>query len=111
MLRTYLRLFRFALPYKWRFVAAFACMIVLAAATSAYAVLLGPALSFIFRGDVGSAADLGRFVPKSVDLTAWLAHASKTQILAFLPILVMGVSLVKGFAYFGQAFLMSAVSS
>jgi subfamily B ATP-binding cassette protein MsbA len=111
MLRTYLRLFRFALPYKWRFAGAFLCMIVLAGATSAYAVLLGPALSFIFRGDVGSAGELARFAPKWVNLTAFLEHASKHQILAILPILVCGVALVKGMAFFGQAYLMSAVSS
>ncbi len=51
MLRTYLRLFRFALPYKWRFVGAFLSMMVLAGATSAYALLLGPALDFIFSGE------------------------------------------------------------
>ncbi len=111
MLRTYLRLFRFALPYKWRFAGAFACMIVLAAATSAYAVLVGPALSFIFRGDIGSASELARLVPKWLDVGPFLQHASKHQILAILPVLVMGVSLVKGVAFFGQATLMAAVSS
>ncbi len=111
MLRTYLRLFRFALPYKWRFVGAFLCMMALAAATSAYAVLLGPALSFIFRGDIGSAAELARFAPKALDVSGFLQHASKHQILAILPILILGVSLVKGVAFFGQATLMAAVSS
>src|SRR5512142_2308208 len=111
MLRTYLRLFRFALPYKWRFAGAFVCMLVLAGATSAYAVLLGPALSFIFRGDVGSAGELARFAPKAIDVAGFLQTASKHQILAILPILVCGVALVKGLAFFGQAYLMSAVSS
>ncbi|HET6437620.1 MAG TPA: ABC transporter transmembrane domain-containing protein [Anaeromyxobacter sp.] len=110
-MRTYLRLFRFAGPYKWRFLGAFASMMVLAAATSAYALLLGPALSFIFSGDLGSAAQLSHFVPRSFDLTGYLAHADRHQILAALPILVVGVALLKGLAFFGQAYLMTSVSS
>ncbi len=59
-MRTYLRLFRFAWPYRYRFAGALACMVVLAAATSAYVNLLGPALDFLFTGRVGAAAQLAR---------------------------------------------------
>ncbi len=110
-MRTYLRLFRFAFPYKWRFAGAFVSMMVLAAATSAYALLLGPALNFIFSGDLGSAGQIARFVPKSLNLGGWLGQADKHEILAILPFVVLGVSLVKGVAFFGQAFLMASVSS
>jgi subfamily B ATP-binding cassette protein MsbA len=111
LLRTYLRLFRFALPYKWRFAGAFLSMVVLAGATSAYALLLGPALDFIFSGNTQSANQLSRFVPKSVNLTGYLEHADKHQVLALLPLVVIVVALVKGIAFFGQAYLMAAVSS
>jgi ATP-binding cassette, subfamily B, bacterial MsbA len=110
-LRTYFRLFRFALPYKWRFAGAFLCMLVLAAATSAYSLLLGPALSFIFSGSIDSANQLVRFMPRFIDLAGYLQHADKHQVLVGLPFLIVGVALVKGLAFFGQAFLMAAVSS
>jgi subfamily B ATP-binding cassette protein MsbA len=109
--RTYFRLFRFALPYKWRFVGAFLSMMVLAAATSAYALLLGPALDFIFSGNIQSANQLVRFVPKSLNLASYLQQADRHQILLVLPLLVMGVALVKGLAFYFQAYLMAAVSS
>ena len=110
-MRTYFRLFQFARPYRWLFVGAFLSMMVLAAATSAYALLLGPALNFIFSGDISSAGQLARFVPKSIDLSGYLSHADKQQILAILPFVVVGVALVKGVAFFSQAYLMAAVSS
>jgi ATP-binding cassette, subfamily B, bacterial MsbA len=110
-LRTYFRLFRFAAPYKWRFAGAFLSMLVLAAATSAYSLLLGPALSFIFSGNIDSANQLVRFVPRFLDLAGYLQHADRHQVLVVLPFLVMGVSLVKGVAFFGQAYLMASVSS
>ncbi len=44
-MRTYLRLLRYAAPYKLRIAAAVACMAVLSFATAAYANLLGPALA------------------------------------------------------------------
>jgi len=109
--RTYLRLFRFAFPYKWQFVGAFLSMMVLGLATSAYAVLLGPALTFIFKGDIGSAGQVARFVPRSFHLEEWLQHADRHQILAVLPFVVMAVTVVKGVAFYGQAYLMASVSS
>jgi ATP-binding cassette, subfamily B, bacterial MsbA len=111
LFRTYLRLFHFARPYKWRFAGAFLSMLVLAGATSAYALLLGPALDFIFSGNIQSANQLVRFVPRSLNLAGYLQHTDKHQVLTVLPLLVIGVALVKGLAFFGQAYLMAAVSS
>src|SRR5512138_2074196 len=87
-------------------------MIVLGAATSAYAVLLGPALNFIFqRGETGSfGQQFSRFVP-GFDMQAWLKQADPHQILAVLPFLIVGVTLLKGVAFYGQAYLMASVSS
>jgi subfamily B ATP-binding cassette protein MsbA len=109
-LHAYLRLLRFATPYRWRFVAALLCMLVLAGTTAAYAQLLGPALDFLFTGRVTAVANLGKFVPASLDVREMLARVDRQQFLSVLPFLVVGLSLVKGVAYFGQFYLMGMVS-
>ncbi|HSN89768.1 MAG TPA: ABC transporter transmembrane domain-containing protein [Anaeromyxobacteraceae bacterium] len=109
-MRTYLRLLRFAAPYRWRFLAALSCMALLAATTAAYAQLLGPVLSFLFTGEVSAVASLGKFLPGSVDPTAWLGGVDRARFLVVLPLLVFGVSLVKGLAFFGQSYMMGTIS-
>ena len=109
-MRTYLRLFRFALPYKWHLVGALLCMVVLAAATTAYVNLLGPALDFLFTGRLSSAAQLGHLLPRSVDLPGFLARFDRHRMLAILPLVIILMALVKGFAYFGQFLLMAVIS-
>ncbi|ACG73928.1 ABC transporter-related protein [Anaeromyxobacter sp. K] len=108
-MRAYLRLFRFVLPYKGRLVAAIACMAVLSITTAIYVNLLGPALQFLFTGDTGAVATLGKFLPDSVDLAGLLAGADRASILAALPLVIVAVSVVKGFAYFGQFYLIGMV--
>ena len=108
-MRAYLRLLRFAAPYKGRLAGAIACMAVLSLATAAYVNLLGPALEFLFTGRPGAMAGLGRFLPASVDLRAVLTRVDRMQILAALPFVIVAVSVVKGFAYFGQFYLMGMV--
>jgi subfamily B ATP-binding cassette protein MsbA len=110
-LGTYLRLFRFALPYKWRFAGAFACMFVLAGATAAYVNLLGPVLDFLFTGRSGSAASLGKVLPSWLDVQGFLSTIDRKQMLAILPVVIVIVALVKGLAFFGQSFLMATTSS
>ena len=107
---AYLRLLRFAAPYKGRFAGALACMVVLALATAAYVNLLGPVLEFLFTGNTGAVAPLGRFVPSSVDFAGWLRSADRQRVLALLPIVIVSVAVVKGIAYFGQFYLMGMVS-
>jgi subfamily B ATP-binding cassette protein MsbA len=105
-LRTYLRLLRFAAPYRLRISAAVACMLVLGAGTSAYAYLLGPALKFLIGG---GETGLDLKLPIPVDATrvsGGLAHFSREQALAILPIAILVVTVVKGIAYFGQNYLM-----
>ncbi len=109
-MNAYLRLLRFAAPYKGRFAAALGCMVVLALSTAAYVNLLGPVLEFLFTGNARAVASLGRFLPASLDVTAWLQHAGRESILALLPVVITGVALVKGLAYFGQFYLMGMVS-
>src|SRR5919198_4439353 len=102
------RLLRFAAPYRWRFAAALGCMVVLALATAAYVNLLGPVLEFLFTGRSQAVAALGRFVP-AVDVAGWLGRVDRERVLAVLPLVITGVALVKGIAYFGQLYLMGMV--
>jgi ATP-binding cassette, subfamily B, bacterial MsbA len=109
-LSAYLRLLRFAAPYRARFVAALLCMVVLAFSTAAYVNLLGPVLEFLFTGRAQAVASLSRFLPASVDLAGWLQRVERERVLALLPFVIVGVALVKGVAYFGQFYLMGMVS-
>jgi ATP-binding cassette, subfamily B, bacterial MsbA len=109
--RTYVRLFRFAWPYRWRFAGALLCMVVLAAATSAYVNLLVPALDFLFTGRTGASAQLARVMPHGRELVGALEHLDRRALLKALPFVIVGVALVKGLAYFGQFYLMASVSS
>ncbi len=107
---AYLRLLRFAAPYRGRFAAALACMVVLALATAAYVNLLGPVLEFLFTGHTRAVAQLARFVPGSLDFAGWLQRADRERLLALLPIVIITLALVKGLAYFGQFYLMGMVA-
>jgi len=109
-LRTYLRLFRFAIPYRWRFAGAFICMVLLAGATTAYVNLLGPALDFLFTGRTSAAVSVARILPRWIDLAGFLARVDRRQVLAYLPFVMFAVALFKGLAYFGQFYLMMSVS-
>jgi subfamily B ATP-binding cassette protein MsbA len=108
--RTYLRLLAFGWPHRWLFAAALTCMIVLASATAAYVNLMGPALDFLFTGQAASLANMAHMLPKKVDVASKLASVDRAQLLALLPMLIVGVSLVKGVAYFGQMYLMGLIS-
>ncbi len=108
-MRTYLRLLRFALPYKWKLGLAIACMAVLSMATAAYVYLLGPVLEFLFRGEPKAIANLARFVPPSLDLAGTIARLDRRAILAALPAVIVGLALLKGIAYFGQFYLMGMI--
>ncbi len=109
-LRTYLRLLQFAAPYRWRFLAAFGCMAVLALATAMYVNLLGPVLEFLFTGQVGAMGSLARLLPGDGELAAWAKGIDRAQALRVLPWIVITVSLTKGVAFFGQAYLMGTTS-
>jgi subfamily B ATP-binding cassette protein MsbA len=109
-LRTYFRLFRFAVPYKWRFAASLACMVVLASATTAYVNLLGPALDFLFTGRTNAVQSLARMAPRGLDAARYLQSIDRRQMLFILPFVIVAVAIVKGFAYFGQSYLMATAS-
>jgi ATP-binding cassette, subfamily B, bacterial MsbA len=107
--RAYLRLLRFAAPYRWRFAAALGCMVVLALSTAAYVNLLGPVLEFLFTGRTQAVASLARVVP-GLDVASAIGHVDRERVLAVLPWVILAVAVVKGVAYFGQFYLMGMVS-
>ncbi len=108
-MRTYLRLLKFAAPYKLRIALAILCMALLSLSTAAYANLLGPMLEFLFTGSVKSLGILRSFMPSGFDMDAWLATVDRQRALSFLPWVVVLVSGVKGVAAFGQNYLMGMV--
>ena len=109
-LRTYLRLLAYAAPYRWRFLAAFACMAVLALSTAMYVNLLGPVLEFLLTGQVGAMGSLARLLPGDSALAGWAQGVDRAQALRVLPWVVITVAVVKGVAFFGQAYLMGTTS-
>jgi ATP-binding cassette, subfamily B, bacterial MsbA len=108
--RTYLRLLSYAAPYKWRFIAAFACMAVLALATAMYVNLLGPVLEFLFTGQVSALGMLSRLMPGDGALARWAGTVDRAGALRVLPWVIVGVAVTKGVAFFGQAYLMGTTS-
>ena len=80
----YRRLLGFLTPYKGRLSIAVVCMVILAACTAAMAWLLKPVLDEALSGRNG-------------------------QLIYVIPLLVIGLYLVKGVAYFGQAYLMGYI--
>jgi subfamily B ATP-binding cassette protein MsbA len=83
---------------------------VLAAATALYVNLLGPTLDFLFTGRTTAIASLSRVTPGFVDVDGFLARLDRAQVLSVLPLVIVAVALVKGLAYFGQSYLMTATS-
>lgn len=85
-MQAYLRLLRYLRSYLGRLIAAGICSGVVAALTGAYAWMVRPALDEVF-------------INKNV---TWLI---------FLPVALMGVSVLKGLAGYGQTYLMIYVGS
>jgi subfamily B ATP-binding cassette protein MsbA len=86
------------------------CMVVLSLSTAAYANLLGPALEFLFTGQVKALGALRNFVPDGVDFDAVLATLDRRAVLTALPFIIIAVALVKGLATYGQFYIMAMVS-
>lgn len=83
-MESYRRLLGFLMPYKGRLLVAVGCMIVLAACTAAMAWMLKPVLDEALAG-------------------------KNTHLIYLIPLLVIGLYLLKGIAYFGQAYLMGYI--
>ncbi|WP_240923914.1 lipid A export permease/ATP-binding protein MsbA [Mariprofundus ferrooxydans] len=80
----YRRLLGFLMPYKGRLITAICCMVVLAACTAAMAWMLKPVLDEALTG-------------------------KNTHLIYLIPLLIIGLYLIKGAAYFGQAYLMGYI--
>ncbi len=105
-MQPYLRLLRFVTPYRGRFAGALACMVVYALGNSAYMTLMGPILKFLFTGEGDFAGSVGPYLPDGLGVTEALARADRAAVLAFVPAVIVAVSMVKGLAAFGQFYLM-----
>ena len=82
--QLYQRLLTFLAPYKPRLALAVICMVILAACTAAMAWLLKPVMDEALSG-------------------------SNPDLIYLMPILVIALYLVKGVAYYGQAYLMGYI--
>ena len=95
---------------------AYLCMVILGAASAAYAFLAGPALKFVFSGSLadmlrtsgGQVRGVWSWLPASF-FTA-LERVVETSAFYVVPALIIGVSVVKGFAQTGQFYLVGKVS-
>lgn len=96
--------------------AALGCMLILAVTTAFNAFLAGPALKFVFSGEVGAVLhtaggelrSIWRIVPPE-----WIGaveHLSPRAALFVLPTLILATALVKGLAQTGQFFLLGRMS-
>src|SRR6266849_3241973 len=92
---NYRRLLAAVRPHAGLFALAVASMVVLAAATGLFSWLVGPLFQYVFRGgELGSTA------------LPWLPHLGRQELQRALPLLVLGIALVRGAAYFGQFYSM-----
>jgi len=80
----YFRLLHFLKPYRWRVGIAMGCMVILAACTAATAWALKPALDEALSGQ-------------------------NPKLIYLIPLLVIVLYMIKGVAYYGQAYLMGFV--
>lgn len=113
---TLLRMAALARPYAGLLALAYLCMVILNLTTVAYAALLGPALQFVFTGDIttmlrgpgGELRPLWSLLP-----TGALLHLELTvrQLGSWLlPALIVGLAVLKGIAQTGQFFLFGRAS-
>ncbi|NOZ86481.1 MAG: ABC transporter ATP-binding protein [Deltaproteobacteria bacterium] len=100
---AYMRLIAYLKPHSAGFIAAIACMVVLAGATGLYAYLVGPLLKYVFQGGRTGGEEFLRLLPIHLDLTT---DIGRQRFALLLPVFLIVVGLIKGAAYFGQFFLM-----
>src|SRR5712671_4321610 len=92
---NYRRLLAAVRPHAGVFALAIASMVLLAAATGLFSWLVGPMFQYVFRGgDLGSTA------------LPWLPRLDRRELRRVLPLLILGIALVRGVAYFGQFYSM-----
>ena len=88
---NYRRLLAAVRPHAALFAVAVASMVALAGATGLFSWLVGPLFQYVFRGgELGSAA------------LPWLSRLPRNELQRVLPLLILGIAVVRGAAYFGQ---------
>lgn len=110
------RLLRYLRPETTGLVLAYICMLVLALTTAFFAFLSGPALNFVFSGNLhdvlrthaGELRAVWRLLP--ADVLAHLENADARVSVWVVPGLIVGTAIIKGFAQTGQFYLMGRTS-
>jgi subfamily B ATP-binding cassette protein MsbA len=92
---NYRRLLAAVRPHAPLFAAAIASMVILAAATGMFSWLVGPLFQYVFRG-----GDL------NTNALPWLPHLERGDLQRALPLLILGIAVLRGAAYFGQFYCM-----
>ncbi len=93
-------------PQSGILAAALGCMLVNAAATGAYAYLIGPVVKFLFAGGLSSGDSLTRALQA---FGAQPVLDDRGYLMALLPLLVLAAGMAKGLSQFGQFFLMGLI--
>ncbi len=101
----YRRLIAAVRPHLGLLAAAMAAMVVLSGATGAFSWLVGPMFQFVFKGGQLDAGSLRTALPFLRDAGA----VPRETVLRALPILILGIALVRGVAYFTQFYCMGMV--
>ena len=103
-------LFEFVLPHYKSFLLSILLMLLIATTTSLHAWLVQPALDEVF-GIGGSKINFSEWLPESFSIKNNLAHKSnKEKALIIIPILVLLVTFVKGFATYFQLLITNVIS-
>ena len=92
---NYRRLLGALRPHAGLLAAAIASMVVLAGATGLFSWLVGPLFQYVFRGGELSASAL-----------PWFPRLDRRELQRVLPLLIVGIAIVRGAAYFGQFYCM-----
>jgi ATP-binding cassette, subfamily B, bacterial MsbA len=94
-MRNYQRLLAALRPHAALLALAIASMVVLALATGLFSWLVGPLFQYVFRGGELRSTVL-----------PWLPRLDRRELQRVLPVLIIGIAVVRGVAYFGQFYCM-----
>jgi subfamily B ATP-binding cassette protein MsbA len=92
---NYRRLLAAVRPHAPLFAGAIASMVILAAATGMFSWLVGPLFQYVFRGG-----------ELNTNALPWLPHLERGELQRALPLLILGIAVLRGAAYFGQFYCM-----
>jgi len=105
---TLRRLLRVLWPSRLWIAGGIVCMGILAATTAAYAWLTGPLLHFLTSGSVEGLGMLATLLERFGGMDP--AELDRGRILVLVPLVLVGIGLLKGLAYFGHFYLMGMVA-